>query len=228
MLNKIVIWDIDSKLIVRFGLTLHLHNEFDLSSSVPTSIFICLVAARRLDVYEEECDTVGCSVTLRSRCSRKSLSCRSLSCNRSSVSLNTLGAEWDDVQLSSPTHARTSAFSSRVVRHFHTLFVSFPAALHPGKVIFRIRLVSLLFWDFFHKFCPGIVFSKWFNLCKGLISEVFLSPNEWWWINVLLLWPSRQRRCYQTLSCWGNWAGFGPLHWHQRMALVRPAWSSST
>uniref|UniRef100_H3BZX2 Phospholipid-transporting ATPase n=1 Tax=Tetraodon nigroviridis TaxID=99883 RepID=H3BZX2_TETNG len=72
--------------------------------------------ARRLDVYEEECDPVGCSQTLRSRCSRKSLSCRSLSCNKSFVSLNTLGAESDDEQLPSPTHARTSAFSSRVAK----------------------------------------------------------------------------------------------------------------
>lgn len=79
---------------------------------------VCLVSARRLDVYEEHCELVGCSTTLRSRCSRKSLSCRSLSCNQSSLSLNTLGAESDDddEQLPSPVHDRTSAFSSRVVR----------------------------------------------------------------------------------------------------------------
>lgn len=126
----------------------YLIYEFDLSSPVPSSILICLVAARRLDVYEEECDTVGCSVTLRSRCSRKSHNCRSLSCNRSSVSLNTLGAESDDEQLPSPTHARTSAFSSRVVRHSHTLSL-FLSQLPYGErwgtpwksnTVFRIRL----------------------------------------------------------------------------------------
>uniref|UniRef100_A0A674P435 Phospholipid-transporting ATPase n=1 Tax=Takifugu rubripes TaxID=31033 RepID=A0A674P435_TAKRU len=51
--------------------------------------------ARRLDVYEDQSELVGCSTTLRSRCSRKSLSCRSLSCNQSSLSLNTLGADPD-------------------------------------------------------------------------------------------------------------------------------------
>lgn len=124
---------------------IHIIYEFDLSSPVPSSILIYLVAARRLDVYEEECDTAGCSTTLRSRCSRKSLSCRSLSCNRSSVSLNTLSAESDDEQLPSPSHARTGAFSSRVVRHSHTFCLS-PSCLtarggeHPGKLISRIRL----------------------------------------------------------------------------------------
>ncbi|XP_011618230.1 phospholipid-transporting ATPase VD isoform X1 [Takifugu rubripes] len=74
--------------------------------------------ARRLDVYEDQSELVGCSTTLRSRCSRKSLSCRSLSCNQSSLSLNTLGAESDDddEQLPSPVQARTSAFSSRVAK----------------------------------------------------------------------------------------------------------------
>uniref|UniRef100_A0A8C4HAV4 Phospholipid-transporting ATPase n=1 Tax=Dicentrarchus labrax TaxID=13489 RepID=A0A8C4HAV4_DICLA len=50
--------------------------------------------ARRLEVYEaERNDAAGQSVTLKSGCSRKSLSCRSLSCNRSSVSLHTLTAD---------------------------------------------------------------------------------------------------------------------------------------
>lgn len=88
------------------------------SSPVPLSSRVCLVSARRLDVYEDQSELVGCSTTLRSRCSRKSLSCRSLSCNQSSLSLNILGAESDDdEQLPSPIQARTSAFSSRVVRH---------------------------------------------------------------------------------------------------------------
>lgn len=87
------------------------------SSPVPLSSPVFFMSARRLDVYEDQSELVGCSTTLRSRCSRKSLSCRSLSCNQSSLSLNTLGAESeDDEQLPSPTQARTSAFSSRVVR----------------------------------------------------------------------------------------------------------------
>uniref|UniRef100_A0A3Q3ESI0 Phospholipid-transporting ATPase n=1 Tax=Labrus bergylta TaxID=56723 RepID=A0A3Q3ESI0_9LABR len=52
--------------------------------------------ARRLEVYEtEKNEAAGHSVTLKSGCSRKSLSCRSLSCNRSSVSLHTLTNEND-------------------------------------------------------------------------------------------------------------------------------------
>lgn len=121
--------------------------EFDLSNSVPFSIPVCCVSARRLDVYEEQSEAVGCSVTLRSRCSRKSLSCRSLSCNQSSVSLNTLTAESDEEeQLPNP---RTSAFSSRVVRHCLSLSLSL-----------SIRLFSFLFGDFCLMLCPGItVFS---------------------------------------------------------------------
>lgn len=107
------------------------------SSPVPFSSPVFLVSARRLDVYEDQSELVGCSTTLRSRCSRKSLSCRSLSCNQSSLSLNTLGAESDDdEQLPSPAQARTSAFSSRVVR------------------------LSLLLLNFCPKDCPGLVFPK--------------------------------------------------------------------
>uniref|UniRef100_A0A667XDJ4 Phospholipid-transporting ATPase n=1 Tax=Myripristis murdjan TaxID=586833 RepID=A0A667XDJ4_9TELE len=46
--------------------------------------------ARRLEVYEpEENKVTGQSVTLRSGCSARSLSCRSVNCNQSSVSLHT-------------------------------------------------------------------------------------------------------------------------------------------
>ncbi|XP_040916463.1 probable phospholipid-transporting ATPase VD [Toxotes jaculatrix] len=76
--------------------------------------------ARRLEVYEAEKDkAAGRSVTLKSGCSGKSLSCRSLSCNRSSVSLHTLTAESEDEedQLSNPSNQpRTSAFSSRMAK----------------------------------------------------------------------------------------------------------------
>lgn len=69
-------------------------------------------------MYEvEKEEAAGRSVTLKSGCSRKSLSCRSLSCNRSSVSLHTLTAESEEEdQLSNHNQPRTSAFCSRVVR----------------------------------------------------------------------------------------------------------------
>ncbi|XP_074547885.1 phospholipid-transporting ATPase VD [Halichoeres trimaculatus] len=75
--------------------------------------------ARRLEVYEaEKSEAAGHSVTLKSGCSGKSLSCRSLSCNRSSVSLHTLTdeAEEEEDQLSNDIQHRTSAFCSRVAR----------------------------------------------------------------------------------------------------------------
>nr|XP_019940232.1 PREDICTED: probable phospholipid-transporting ATPase VD [Paralichthys olivaceus] len=75
--------------------------------------------ARRLEVYEAEKDkAAGRSVTLRSGCSGKSLSCRSLSCNRSSVSLHTLTAESEEEeeQLANQIQARTSAFCSRMAK----------------------------------------------------------------------------------------------------------------
>ncbi|XP_051239576.1 probable phospholipid-transporting ATPase VD [Dicentrarchus labrax] len=76
--------------------------------------------ARRLEVYEaERNDAAGQSVTLKSGCSRKSLSCRSLSCNRSSVSLHTLTAESEEEEEDQPSNhiqPRTSAFCSRVAR----------------------------------------------------------------------------------------------------------------
>ncbi|CAB1451863.1 unnamed protein product [Pleuronectes platessa] len=75
--------------------------------------------ARRLEVYEAEKNKAADhSVTLRSGCSAKSRSCRSLSCNRSSVSLHTLTAdsEEEDEQLSNQIQARTSAFCSRMAK----------------------------------------------------------------------------------------------------------------
>ncbi|KAF0044749.1 hypothetical protein F2P81_003907 [Scophthalmus maximus] len=77
--------------------------------------------ARRLEVYEAEKEkdkAAGQSVTLRSGCSGKSLSCRSLSCNRSSVSLHTLTAESgeEDDPRSNHIQTRTSAFCSRMAK----------------------------------------------------------------------------------------------------------------
>lgn len=76
--------------------------------------------ARRLEVYEPEEGEVEChTLTLKSRCSAKSLSCRSLSCNRSSVSLHTLtdhaGGERPDEPPSPQLHCH-SAFSSRMAK----------------------------------------------------------------------------------------------------------------
>ncbi|XP_015248759.1 PREDICTED: probable phospholipid-transporting ATPase VD [Cyprinodon variegatus] len=75
--------------------------------------------ARRLEVYEaEQNEGAGRTTTLKSACSRKSLSCRSLSCNRSSVSLHTLTAESseEEDQLSNHAAARTGAFCSRMAQ----------------------------------------------------------------------------------------------------------------
>ncbi|XP_037341705.1 probable phospholipid-transporting ATPase VD isoform X1 [Pungitius pungitius] len=74
--------------------------------------------ARRLEVYEaEKMEAAGRSVTLKSGCSG-----RSLSCKHSSVSLHTLTAEEEEEeeegedQLSSHSRPRTSAFCSRVTK----------------------------------------------------------------------------------------------------------------
>ncbi|KAM4723867.1 phospholipid-transporting ATPase VD isoform 1-T2 [Anableps anableps] len=75
--------------------------------------------ARRLEVYEAEQNEAAClTVTLKSACSGKSMSCRSLSCNRSSVSLHTLTAESpeEEDQLSNHATARTGAFCSRMAK----------------------------------------------------------------------------------------------------------------
>ncbi|XP_078145791.1 phospholipid-transporting ATPase VD [Centroberyx gerrardi] len=75
--------------------------------------------ARRLQVYEpEENEVAGRSLTLKSGCSAKSLSCRSLSCNHSSVSLHTLTAESEEEEDGLPGHTqpRTSAFCSRMAK----------------------------------------------------------------------------------------------------------------
>ncbi|XP_051941626.1 probable phospholipid-transporting ATPase VD [Hippocampus zosterae] len=72
----------------------------------------------RLEMYEaKENEAAGCSVTLKSACRGKSLSCRSLSCNRSSLSLHTLAAESEeDRQLSNDFLPLTSAFCSRMAK----------------------------------------------------------------------------------------------------------------
>ncbi|XP_026209642.1 probable phospholipid-transporting ATPase VD [Anabas testudineus] len=74
--------------------------------------------AQRLEVYEVENEAVGRSVTLKSGCSGKSLSCRSLSCTHSSVSLHTLTAESEEEGDAMATHIlpRTSAFCSRMAK----------------------------------------------------------------------------------------------------------------
>ncbi|XP_059208889.1 probable phospholipid-transporting ATPase VD [Centropristis striata] len=75
--------------------------------------------ARRLEVYEaEKSEAAARSVTLKSGCSGKSLSCRSLSCKHSSVSLHTLTAESEDEDDPPSNHSqpRTSAFCSRVAK----------------------------------------------------------------------------------------------------------------
>ncbi|KAM4626029.1 phospholipid-transporting ATPase VD [Polymixia lowei] len=76
--------------------------------------------ARRLEVYEpEESEVPKRSLTLRSGCSVKSLSCRSLSCNHSSVSLHTLTGELEGDEEegpSCPSQPQTSAFCSRMAK----------------------------------------------------------------------------------------------------------------
>ncbi|XP_040056467.2 phospholipid-transporting ATPase VD isoform X2 [Gasterosteus aculeatus] len=71
--------------------------------------------ARRLEVYEaEKMKAAGRSVTLKSACSG-----RSLSCKHSSVSLHTLTAEQEEDEedlVSSHSRPRTSAFCSRVTK----------------------------------------------------------------------------------------------------------------
>lgn len=69
-------------------------------------------------MYEEDPNRgASRTVTLKSACSRKSLTCRSLSCNRSSVSLHTLTAEsGEEDQLSSHPQSKTGAFCSPMVR----------------------------------------------------------------------------------------------------------------
>ncbi|XP_061651694.1 probable phospholipid-transporting ATPase VD isoform X1 [Phyllopteryx taeniolatus] len=72
----------------------------------------------RLEMYEaEKNEATDCSVTLKSTCRGKSLSCRSLSCNRRSVSLHTLTAESEEEeQLSNHFLPRTTAFYSQMAK----------------------------------------------------------------------------------------------------------------
>nr|XP_020454825.1 probable phospholipid-transporting ATPase VD [Monopterus albus] len=72
--------------------------------------------AHRLKMYEEEkTEAAVCSMTLKSGYSVKSLSCRSLGCNRSSVSLNTLNTESEEEE-DQLFGKRTSAFCSRMAK----------------------------------------------------------------------------------------------------------------
>lgn len=104
----------------------------------------CVLSARRLDVYEEQQEVVGWPAR-RSPSTRRSVSCRSLSCNRSSVSLNTLAADSDDDELlPSPVQARSSAFSSREVRpRVSASLGPGPWALGPGPRILVGQLLLL-------------------------------------------------------------------------------------
>ncbi|XP_055086897.1 probable phospholipid-transporting ATPase VD [Periophthalmus magnuspinnatus] len=72
---------------------------------------------RRLEVYSADKEEAGrCSLTPRSSSRRKSLSCRSLSCNHSSVSLNTLTADSEEEEeLSCTSQCRPSALAKEVV-----------------------------------------------------------------------------------------------------------------
>ncbi|KAK2825809.1 hypothetical protein Q5P01_020023 [Channa striata] len=75
--------------------------------------------AQRLEIYEvEKNKAAGHSVTLKSGTSGKSLSCRSLSCTRSSVSLHTLTAESEEEeeQMSNHIQCSTNAFASRMAK----------------------------------------------------------------------------------------------------------------
>uniref|UniRef100_A0A3Q3AVL2 Phospholipid-transporting ATPase n=1 Tax=Kryptolebias marmoratus TaxID=37003 RepID=A0A3Q3AVL2_KRYMA len=75
--------------------------------------------ARRLEVYEaEQSEAAGCTVTLKSGFSGKSLSCRSVNCNHSFMSLHTLTAESpeEEDQLSNHVPARTGVFCSRMAK----------------------------------------------------------------------------------------------------------------
>ncbi|XP_067351598.1 probable phospholipid-transporting ATPase VD isoform X2 [Channa argus] len=75
--------------------------------------------AQRLEIYEREKNkAAGRSVTLKSGCSGKSLSCRSLSCTRSSVSLHTLTAESEEEEekMSNYIQCRTNAFASHMAK----------------------------------------------------------------------------------------------------------------
>ncbi|XP_037550714.1 probable phospholipid-transporting ATPase VD [Nematolebias whitei] len=75
--------------------------------------------ARRLEVYEAEPnEETNRTVTLKSGFSGKSLSCRSVNCNRSSVSLHTLTAESmeEEDQLSNHVPARAGVFCSRMAK----------------------------------------------------------------------------------------------------------------
>uniref|UniRef100_A0AAV2JJ38 Phospholipid-transporting ATPase n=1 Tax=Knipowitschia caucasica TaxID=637954 RepID=A0AAV2JJ38_KNICA len=89
---------------------------------------------RRLELYTgEKEEGQRCSLTPRSGSRRKSLSCRSISCNRSSVSLDTLTAqseEEEEEQLSYASQHQPSAFSSHMAK----------------EVVPDVELVSKLSW----------------------------------------------------------------------------------
>lgn len=75
---------------------------------------------RRLEVYSAEKEEArGCSLSPKSGSRRKSLSCRSLSCNRSSVSLNTLTGESEEDEeegLSCQSLHRPKAFDNHMAK----------------------------------------------------------------------------------------------------------------
>uniref|UniRef100_A0A3Q3SH22 Phospholipid-transporting ATPase n=1 Tax=Mastacembelus armatus TaxID=205130 RepID=A0A3Q3SH22_9TELE len=72
--------------------------------------------ARRLEMYgPEKTEAAGRSVALKSSFSGKSLSCRSLSCNYSSVSLHTLTAESEEQENQLSNHIQTRTCAREVV-----------------------------------------------------------------------------------------------------------------
>ncbi|XP_063355735.1 probable phospholipid-transporting ATPase VD isoform X2 [Pelmatolapia mariae] len=110
--------------IVKLGQIYFIHNDLSMYNEQLDSRIQCRALnitedlARRLEVYESEnTETAVRSVTLKSGYSGKSLSCRSLSCNRSSVSLHTLTAEpMEEDRLSGHIQPRTGAFCSRMAK----------------------------------------------------------------------------------------------------------------
>ncbi|XP_057715089.1 probable phospholipid-transporting ATPase VD isoform X2 [Corythoichthys intestinalis] len=72
----------------------------------------------RLEMYmAEKNDAIGCSETPKSACRGKSLSCRSINCNCSSVSVHTFLAESDEEhQLSNDFLPMTSAFCNQMAK----------------------------------------------------------------------------------------------------------------
>ncbi|KAJ0063122.1 hypothetical protein NL108_012594, partial [Boleophthalmus pectinirostris] len=111
---------------------------------------------RRLEVYSEDKEEARrCSLSPRASSRRKSLSCRSLSCNRSSVSLNTLTADSEEEEeLSCASLRRPSAFYSQMVclhdnraaSHIHHYTSNTLLCAQAKEVVPDCELVTKLSW----------------------------------------------------------------------------------